>query len=363
MVRPTKRRSRAAFTLVELMVATGVTVILAVALFAFSAQCSESLRAARSAVDEMQVAQRAFETITHRIGQATLNNYWDSILSKRGARWSYERMSELRFACGPMQCGANPLDSAEAKSERMHPGHGIFFQAATGYTGNTRDPALAGLENLVNTLGYFVEAGPDELKAPNCIPPQLVARRIAPRLMELREPAQRLNIYGLTSGKPDYAGLEWLRKPLEDRTQVRVVVENVVALVILPKLTAQETSRLRPGGTKEECDSLLAPQLFYHSGTNPPANIAPAQNMRHRLPAMVEVTMVALDAASVARLYRPDELDPLKLRDAFCDARELREELFFDPAHPARDSLERRLIDARAKYRLFTATVPIRSAQ
>ena len=357
MVGSAKPKGLAAFTLVELLVATGVVLVLAIALLAFNAQSSESVRAARSTSDEFQRAQSAFETLTRRIGQATLNNYAQNSTPNGGVK-RYERMSELRFACGPMQCGANPLDPLGAKSEQMRPGHGVFFQATTGFAGNARDPALAGLENLLNTWGYFVEAGPDELKAPFCVPPQLVARRIAPRLMELREPTERLSIYA--KRRADFG---WIGIPLADRELTRVAVENVAALILLPKLTAQESARLLPDATTEERDALLAPQLFYHSGAAPPPETPPERNMRHRLPPMVEITMVALDAATVARLYRPDEFDPLKLRDAFRDARKLREELFFDPAHPERDSLERRLIDARAHYRFFTATVPIRSAQ
>ena len=353
-------KRHAAFTLVELMVATAVIALLAGVLLSILSRTSEGVRAARSQVDEFQQAQRAFEMLTHRIGQATLNNYWDSYIVSGTVR-SYHRMSEMRFACGPMQSGATALDSA---TTRMRPGHGIFFQATSDQAGSARDPALTGLENLVNTWGYFVETGPDETRAPSVLPPQTAAaKRVAPRLMEMREPAQRLCLYSYTSGKPDYAGFEWFRTPLGDRALVRPVVENVAALIILPKLTAQETERLNPGATAEERDAFLAPNLFYHSASKTPPNTAPARNMRNRLPATVEITMISLDAATVARLYRPDALDPLKLRDAFHDARQLRAELLLDPAQPERDSLERRLIAARANYRLFTATVPIRSAQ
>jgi uncharacterized protein (TIGR02599 family) len=85
--------------------------------------------------------------------------------------------------------------------------------------------------------------------------------------------------------------------------------------------------------------------------------------MRHRLPAMVELTMVALDAASVARLYSPNSLDPFDIGSAFHKASNFNAELRVDPAHPDRDSLERRLIDAHAHHRIFTTVVPIRAAQ
>ena len=362
-----------AFTLVEIMVSTGVMALLAATLFMLLSRTSDNVHEARSNADEFEQAQRAFATLTQRIGQATLNNYRGSI---RGKNWGEDkmggdarrnqRMSDLRFACGPMQSGGSALDAMEgdpAAFASTRPGHGVFFQATTGDSGNVRTPALVGLENLVNTWGYFVEAGPDELPQPSILATQNVARRIAPRLMELREPTQRLTIYSYTSGRPEYSGFEWFRTPLADRTLVRTVVENIAALIVLPKLTAQETERLAPGAPADEQDALLAPQLFYHSGTPTPPNTAPARDMRHRLPAMVDLTMVALDSETVARLYHPDTLDPLNLRDAFHDAGQLRADLLLDPAQPDHDSLERRLIAARAHYRLFTATVPIRSAQ
>ena len=358
-----KMRANLAFTLVELMVATGVVALLAAVLFALLAHFTENVRATRSTAEGLETAQRAFETLTRRIGQATLNSYWESYVVS-GTLRRYQRISELRFACGPMQAGANPLDDPRAAAQRMCPGHGIFFQATTGLTGVTPDPTLPGLENLLNTWGYFVEAGPDDLKAPAILPPDAARRRIAPRLMELREPTQQLCLYRHTSGNGNkYAGFEWFRTPLADRALVRTVAENIAALIIQPKLTVQETERLLPGESEEGRDAFLAPQLFYHSATAPPPAIEPARNMRHRLPATVEITMVALDAATVARLYQPGELDPLKLRDAFFNARTLRAELQLDPAQPGFDSLESRLIAARANYRLFTATVPIRAAQ
>ena len=359
-----------AFTLVEVLIAGGVTLLLAGVLFAVVTQSAESVSAARSNADEFQQAQRAFDTLTFRIGQATLNNYRDSIIVNNRIQ-PYQRMSELRFICGPMQCGTNPLDG---KSVKERPGHGIFFQATSGRPGVLLDPTLIGLENLVNTWGYFVEVGAEIMPPPSFLPPE-TARRIAPRLMELREPAERLSIYGYTSGKPDfgspdkpktildYTGFEWFRDPLAQPGLLQELAENIALLLVVPKLTPQETGRLAPGATVEQRDALLAPHLFYHSGALPPPGTPPARNMHHRLPATVELTMVALDGATVARLYGRDALDPFNLRDAFHEALDLRRELQIDPAQPEADSLERRLIAAHAHYRLFTTVVPIRAAQ
>ena len=313
-------------------------------------------------MDRFQQAQRAFEALTQRVGQATLNSYWDSYAASSTVR-RYRRMSELRFVCGPMQGGSSPLDSQSLPSQPrpVRPGHGIFFQTTSGRAGSDRDTAVLGLDELLSSWGYFVEVGTEPL--PPFFAQQDSLETFAPRLMEFCEPAKKMSIYGFTSGLPDYDGLDWIRTPLADRTLLRTAADNIAVLLIQPKLTAQEAALLEPLASPAERDALLAPGLFYHSGTLPPAGTVPARNMRHRLPAMVEVTMVALDSATVRRLYLTGEPDPWKLANAFRDAKGLRAELQGDPAKPKADSLEARLIARRAKYRIFTVTVPIRAAQ
>ena len=349
----------AAFTFVEVLVSVSIMLVIVTALLTIMSQTADGTRAARSRVDQFQQAQRAFETLARRIEQATLNSYWNSD-TVNGKVLPYQRMSELRFICGPMQCGASPLDAAKAA---MRPGHGVFFQATSGQPGADRDPAVLGLGSLMNSWGYFIEAGTDGTG----LPPFLAGRTdmvlVAPRLMELCEPSKRLSIYGFTSGVPDYTGFEWFRTPLADRTLQRTVAANIAVLLVQPKLTAQESERLLPYGTVEDRDALLAPELFYHSGAALPIGTPAERNMRHRLPAMVELTMVALDSATVRRLYSSAELDPLKLRDAFHNAGTLRAELQGASTASQGDSLERRLIARHANYRIFAATVPIRSAQ
>ena len=362
VIPPARRGARDAFTLLEILIATGVTLVLIAVLLTLVGQLAESVRLSRASADEFQSAQRVFTTLAERIGQATLNNYRDALIVNNKVQ-PYQRMSELRFACGPMEGGASPLGAAADLEKTVRPGHGIFFQATTGRPRFARDPALLGLDNLVNTWGYFVETGPEIEPPPSFLPSRTAMERIAPRLLEMREPTEQLSIYKLTSGVPEYAGLEWFRIPLKDRSLVHMLAENIAVLLIVPKLTPQETARLLPGANAEQRDAFLAPQLFYHSGAPAPLGADAARNMRHRLPAMVELTMVALDAASVARFYGPNSLDPFDIGNAFHKASRLNAELRLDPAQPEDDSLERRLIDAHAHHRIFTTVVPIRAAQ
>ena len=349
----------AAFTLVEVLVGSSIAMVIILLVLTLVSQVAESTRKAVSKADQFQQAQRAFETLGRRLEQATLNSYWDSYAVNAAVR-RYQRMSDLRFACGPMQCGGTPLDPVRTA---VRPGHGIFFQTTSGRMGADHDPAVAGLGGLLNSWGYFVEVGPEGMALPPFLAGQADLDPVAPRLVEICEPPKQLSIYGYTSGMPDYAGLGWFRTPLADATLRHTAAENIAVLLVQPKLTKKEAGSLLPSGTEDDRAALLAPQLFYHSGTTVPAGTPADRNMRHRLPAMVELTMVALDSSTVGRLYSTGGLDPLKLGDAFHDAASLRAELQEDPSAKQTDSLERRLIALHANFRIFSATIPIRSAQ
>jgi uncharacterized protein (TIGR02599 family) len=350
---------RQAFSLIEVMVASSIAMVIIAVLLSVVSRVADGTRAAATQADHFQQAQRAFETLGRRIEQATLSSYWDSYSVNATVR-RYQRMSELRFVCGPMQCGANPLDSAKPS---VRPGHGVFFQTTSGRMVNDSDPALLGLGGLINSWGYFVEVGTDSASLPSFLAGKADLDAVAPRLVEICEPPKRLSIYGYTSGAPDYSGFEWFRVPLADATLRHIAAENIAVLLVQPKLTGQEAARLLPGASAEERDALLAPQLFYHSGAPVPPGTPVDRNMRHRLPAMVELTMVALGSATVSRIYSATSLDPLKVSDAFRNATSLRAELQGTSSAKQADSLEGRLVGLHANYRIFSATIPIRSAQ
>jgi uncharacterized protein (TIGR02599 family) len=340
---------RAGFTLVEVLVAAALVALLAGLLLRLLRQSSDALDLAQSNVEKYRVAQRAFEVVARRLGAATLHGYREN-----DPREGWRRMSELRFASGPMQAGRAPLDAPDEKSGEflaMRPGHGVFFQATEGDPGHERDPARVGLEQLVNTWGYFVEVAGDHLPPPKFLTGSAPPERVRPRLMEVREPAPALRLYALTSGAPGYAGFDWFRPRLAPDAPARPIAENIAILLVLPKLTAPEITHLAPNAALEERDALLAPDFVYNSGAEA------AVRTRHRLPPLVEITMLALDDAGAAQLYDGGDRDPLRLREAFRDARKLRAEL-----HTDTDSLERRLIEQRIRHRIFTTTLALRSA-
>ena len=99
-----------AFTLVELLVSMTVLIIL-VGILASLLHASQSLLASTtSQIQKFQEAREAFEVVTRRLSQATLNTYLDYFDQSGNARtaantstfvpFQYGRQSELRFISG-----------------------------------------------------------------------------------------------------------------------------------------------------------------------------------------------------------------------------------------------------------------------
>ena len=248
------------FTLVELLVAMAVLALLVLCLSGITEQTGKLWRQTSARVEAFREARNAYEAMTRQISQATLNTYQDyygyasSSLEKLplvprtnrnadgttvnadgspGSNIStfvpvtYERQSELRFFCGPssaptVKAGIQPITATYASTvsgtETQWPSHCLFFQAPLGYTetGN-----YSGLNNLVNTWGYYIEYA----SSSDSQPPFVATPSTRFRLMELMEPSECLSVYNFTSGNPGYpydptgkqlvyTGLEWFKIPL-----------------------------------------------------------------------------------------------------------------------------------------------------
>jgi uncharacterized protein (TIGR02599 family) len=259
-------------------------------------------------IQQFRDAREAFESITRRLSQATLNTYWD--YNNDSAPTSYLRQSDLRFLSGNATVGGAPILTTDTNAYTQ----AVFFQAPLGYvsttdTANTNYSTLPGanLTRLLNTWGFFVEFASDnqiQLRPP-FITAQMVPYRYRFRLMELMEPSDSLTIYQYTSGlngtQPKnltYTGHDWFLNPLAlNPRPARALAENIVALVLLPKLSPADEVAGNPAGQYN--DSSLAPNYTYDtttSGTDP--NLDP----RNQLPPEVQVTMVAVDETSFNRL-------------------------------------------------------------
>jgi len=329
------------------MVSVSILAILMLVLVWITDQATRTVRYTSGKMEQFRAARTAFESMNRLLSQATLNTYWDYDDPKNPTR--YERRSELRFICGNME-----QLSGSPPAGRKWPTHGIFFQAPLGLSDGSAPVSTKGLVNLLNVCGFFVEFGSDAPDRPAILNGAL---RYRYRLSQFLQPANSLNLYNYTSGLDSatgklraqvYAGREWFTDALglpESNRPVRFLADNVIALVILPKLSQEEDA----GGT------LLAPGYSYDSTQS---KSDPKINPRSQLPPKLQITMVAIDEASAARLAQGSTMPDLGLDSLFLTggtgASKLKDDLH---------TLEQTLAQKKLNYRVFTSDISIEGAK
>lgn len=357
-IHPNRHLHRHGFTLVELLVAVAVLLIIMGILLSVTTQTTKLWRSTTAKMEQFRAARDAFEEITRHLSQATLNTYWD--YDNAAAPTRYMRQSELRFISGNMGTLAGTPPSS-----KQWPTQGMFFQAPLGFSEQT---STLGLENLLNTWGYYIEFGDDSATRPEIITPTTAPLRYRYRLMELMEPSESLTLYKYTSGiglfqggKPNnplyvswvsstppsappagYTGKEWFTTPLNAGTS-HVLADNIIALVILPKLSQADDST----GTT------LAPTYSYDStATNSNAAINP----KNQLPPVVDVAMVAIDESSAIRLAQTHgtTMPDFGQGGLFTDATKMDADL---------KNLQNTLIAQHVTFHVFTTNVAIKGAK
>jgi uncharacterized protein (TIGR02599 family) len=364
-----RSRDARAFTLVEIMVSMAILTAIMVILMSITDHVSRTWRYTNARIEEFRAARTAFEAITRHLSQTTLNTYWDYLDKNGNGRNNtnsatfvpnhYGRQSELRFITGQTQ-------TLTADTTWPRPLHGVFFQAPLGYADtNAATLDLAGLENLLNTWGYFVEFNSDETWMPGFLQGK-IKEHYRYRLMELMQPSNALTIYNYTSGNSAYYGTDWFSvafTPPASRP-VHILAENVVALVILPKLTPADEAN---GGFT---DASLAPNYFYSStgkdltGAPLPTVSNKSLNPTNQLPPVVQVTMVAMDEASANRLETMNRttMPDLGMGTLFQQVGSLE-----DASQPgyAQDlqTLQNTLAGKKVNFRVFSTNVSIRGAK
>lgn len=265
------------FTLVELLVAMAVLGLLVVLSATMIGHIQKVWEHASARTEQFQKARQALQTISSRLSQATLNPYWRVETNSSGTPVRYARQSDLRFLSGP----AASLTTIAAPAS----GSAVFFQAPTGFSSQS----AAQLDNALNTWGYFIEYGSDAQYRPPFLSSSGVAPKNSFRLVEFTDPSDMLQIFKFTSGVPAYSGKDWFSAPLATQANRRVLADNIVALVVLPRLPAMQDSTKSP----------LSPGCLYDSTQ---ANVDPALNPRHQLPPIVDLAVVALDERSARRI-------------------------------------------------------------
>lgn len=324
---------RRGFTLVEVLASCAVLAILLTVLLSMTAEVQKTSRLTQGKTEQFREARVAFETITRRLSQATLNTYWNYDSPTNPTK--YIRQSELRFKCANFSIMLPP--GAESTT------HGICFQAPFGFTNDSS--AYGGMESMVNTWGYYIEFGSDANLRPPVLGTVGVPERRRFRLFEMMEPAENLTIYKHTSGNPFYNGMDWFRTPLtQTNRSSRVLADNIVALIFLPK---------------DPTDLALSSDYGYDSSPN--SNASDETSKEHQLPAYIQVTMVAIDEQSAARLAAnygnnmPSMIKP----QWFTDTSKYEEDLDWlrQQLSGKWDSKE------RVNYRIFNSNVALRGAK
>ncbi len=327
--------------MLELLISVAVLVLILGVVLQFTDQTSKIWRGSLAKIQSFQEARAAFESMTRMLGQATLNTYYDYYNSSNQTRSSvanlaafvpekYSRISDLHFISGQ----ASALLSSSNSSTTSQT-HGVFFQAPRGYS-----QTYEGLDNALNACGYFLKFGDDGNEVPDFI--QNAAwfkKRYRFRLMEMIQPTEELSVFQSGGGN-------WFAGPAATRS--RVIAENVIACVLLPKLADRQDDPEKAGKGVS-----LAPNYNYNSRIGLGASSDPQwpsfpsdgfdcypadenseterMTRHHQLPPVMRVAMVVIDEASAARLQGDSTTVPAAIdfanKGLFEDAKKLEQDL------------------------------------
>ena len=271
--------------MIELLVSMAVLSVLVVLAASLIGAIQNVSRLSSARTEQFRSSRQALETVTARLSQATLNPYWSLDSATNPTR--YERQSELRFFAGPaISTIGSPLGNGTIAR-----GSAIFFQAPTGYFSSNSTSSNSTDSNLnasLNTWGYFVEYGPDSDRPP-FISSSIIPTRNRFRLMEFIEPSDNLSVFSKTSGNSTYTGKDWFTSPLGTAGNRRVLAENIVAFVALPRLSSAE----------DATGTALSSNYTYDSTAS---NSTPRLNPKHQLPPIVDIAVVAISETTANRI-------------------------------------------------------------
>ncbi len=338
-------RGRTGFTLIELIVAMVVLALMLGMMLTLTDSTGRIWRQSANKIGAFQEARAAFEAVTRTLGQATLGTYWD--YDDRDRPTQYLRSSHLHFIAAP----ATELVGSGTV------GQSVFFQAPLGQVDDGAN--FGGLETLLNVCGFYVEFGSDSGMIPSFVGSGRARDRH--RLIQVRQPAEELDVYVSTAGDPGTWDVDWVRKiDLATFGSTKfVLAENIIAFVLLPRVAPDEEELLDGTGNGD----YLSPNYRYdsrawESGAASPPAVGLRALSRNQLPPLIEVVMVVIDEATAIRLDQEGRLtaDAFGQSSLFQDARDLDDDL---------ETLRATLVSdaVRADYRIFRSTVSIKGAK
>ena len=305
------------FTLIEMLVAMAVMVTILFLVFSVITQATNVWKRSSNKLEAFKSARAGFDLVTRNLSQATLNSYLDYDSATSPTR--YMRKSELKFFIGPTGVSGVP--------GTPNCGQAVFFQAPLGYTLNSAN--TGSLDALLNTCGYYIDF------TTNSSIPGHVSSSANPyryRLMQLLVPIENNTIY-TASGNAWFNGVA---------TKAVPVADNIIAMIIRPQDPASSPADLTSNST-------------YDSTLNASNSTQPIT--AHQLPPVVQVTVVAIDEVSAARLIQgstPPGAIASALAGKFSAASLYDKDL---------SDLEGALLSSGIDCRIFPSAVPIRESK
>ena len=284
-------------------------------------------------------ARAGFESLTQNLRQATLNSFLD--YDNPTVPTAYLRKSDLHFLVDRASSVIQIAPPAAPSVAVPGPTHAVFFQAPIGFSPSNR------VSDLLSALGYFIEFCGDNIQYPPFVATKNIRYRY--RLMEFKQPAANLLIYGTPSSPK-----QWFQSPLMSATcaDVRPIADNIIALVIKPRISSADTAA---SGT------VIAPNYCYDSRTTG----TPQPIQQHQLPALIDVTMVAISEESAQRLAVRYGTTPPPIIDPqwFQDTAKFNEEMDTMIENLNKGLLQDNATVHGVAYRVFTSTIQIREAK
>lgn len=368
----------AGFTMVELLLSVTILSILILMLTMTVSNVQKVVTRSQSQAEEFKEARQAFELMSRRLSQATLNGYWGYVYQDPKAKdpvpLYYDRQSDLHYVS---EKGSTLLPKAGGN------GHAVFFQALLGDTdpSSPHGAKIADLHDLLNCWGFYVSYGSDLDRRPQVLKDAhglaLNPERKRFRLMEFRQPPDESILFSkdfdINNKKTTTELYKWFRGPFKDPSKTTEsysvpLAENVLGVVITPYIyvTTADSKGVSTTDMRKKQSYEYDTRLFqWRSGTG--QDIISSKN---QLPAMLELTVIATDERSYERLEQVYGVEGAanKVRGVFDGLLKLSTDFAPDPNNVQAkqydvDKIEERLQALKLNYKIFTTTVSLRASK